>query len=255
MKFYAVKKGRKIGIFRTWDECKEQVNGFSGAEYKSFSNILEASQYLDLSEDQKRAIMKPSEDNLTAAVEKIKAQSKVMAEKKTSMKKQTTASKSDYSQYEVVVFTDGGCRNHGNVKGGHVQEDDKAAWAYLIEHEGNRISKAGGEFGATNNKMELTGLIEAMKRILALKLNNKKTIFVLDSRYVLRPITEKWIWSWRNNGWKRSKGELKNKELWQELSRLLPQFKNAEFEWTHGHEDNYGNNFVDKALNIYMDKM
>ena len=254
MKFYAVKKGRKIGVFRTWDECKEQVDGFSGAEYKSFSNLLEASQYLNLSTDQKRAIMKPSEDNLNAAIEKVKAQSRLLDDVP-KVKSKSATSKADYSQYEVVIFSDGGCRNHGNIKGSHVQKNDKAAWAYLIEYDGKRVSKAGGEFGATNNQMELTGFIQAMKRSLALKLNNNKTIFVLDSRYVLRPITEKWIWSWRNNGWKRSKGELKNKELWQEISRLLPQFKNAEFEWTHGHEDNYGNNFVDKALNVYMDKM
>lgn len=38
-KFYAVKKGKNIGVYNTWDECKKQVNGFSGAEYKSFSTF------------------------------------------------------------------------------------------------------------------------------------------------------------------------------------------------------------------------
>lgn len=45
-KFYAVKNGREIGIFETWDECKEQVNGFKGAEYKSFASKEEAKQYI-----------------------------------------------------------------------------------------------------------------------------------------------------------------------------------------------------------------
>ncbi|MCC0636556.1 MULTISPECIES: viroplasmin family protein [unclassified Clostridioides] len=45
-KFYAVKKGKKIGIYETWDECKKQVNGFSGAEYKSFTTSQEAKEYV-----------------------------------------------------------------------------------------------------------------------------------------------------------------------------------------------------------------
>ena len=45
-KIYAVKKGRKIGIFKTWDECKTSVDGYSGAEYKSFSTEEEANEYL-----------------------------------------------------------------------------------------------------------------------------------------------------------------------------------------------------------------
>lgn len=47
MKFYAVKNGRKIGIFTSWDECKEQVNGFLDADYKSFNNIEDANNYLN----------------------------------------------------------------------------------------------------------------------------------------------------------------------------------------------------------------
>ena len=47
MKFYAVKKGRTPGIYRTWDAAKEQVDGFSGAEYKSFEQITDATDYLD----------------------------------------------------------------------------------------------------------------------------------------------------------------------------------------------------------------
>ena len=47
-KFYAVRKGKKTGIFNTWDECKEQVNGYSGAEYKSFTLKEEAEEYIGL---------------------------------------------------------------------------------------------------------------------------------------------------------------------------------------------------------------
>ena len=47
-KIYAVKNGKKPGLYNTWDECKEQVNGFSGAEFKSFSDVEEAKKYLGL---------------------------------------------------------------------------------------------------------------------------------------------------------------------------------------------------------------
>ncbi len=45
-KFYAVRKGYKVGVYNTWDECKKQVNGFSGAEYKSFQTLDEAYEYI-----------------------------------------------------------------------------------------------------------------------------------------------------------------------------------------------------------------
>lgn len=49
-KFYAVKNGYKVGIFKSWDECREQVSGFSGAEYKSFNTESEAMAYLGINE-------------------------------------------------------------------------------------------------------------------------------------------------------------------------------------------------------------
>ena len=50
-KFYAVKKGKKTGIFSTWDECKEQVTGFKGAVYKSFKTLSEAEAFLEKNEE------------------------------------------------------------------------------------------------------------------------------------------------------------------------------------------------------------
>lgn len=52
-KFYAVRKGYNIGIYETWDECKAQVTGFSGAVYKSFPTLNEAKEYMDLGKQQR----------------------------------------------------------------------------------------------------------------------------------------------------------------------------------------------------------
>ncbi|MDK2585106.1 ribonuclease H family protein [Romboutsia sedimentorum] len=66
IKFYAVKKGKKIGIYNTWNDCKEQVNGFSGAEYKSFETLNEAKYYI---EDKKNEVFKNSDSCLEAYVD------------------------------------------------------------------------------------------------------------------------------------------------------------------------------------------
>ena len=55
-KFYAVKKGKKTGIFSTWDECKEQVTGFKGAVYKSFKTLSEAEAFLERNEEKIKEI-------------------------------------------------------------------------------------------------------------------------------------------------------------------------------------------------------
>ena len=66
IKFYAVKKGKKIGIYNTWNDCKEQVNGFSGAEYKSFETLNEAKYYI---EDKKNEVFKNLDSCLEAYVD------------------------------------------------------------------------------------------------------------------------------------------------------------------------------------------
>ena len=68
MKFYAVKKGRTPGIYRTWDAAKEQVDGFSGAEYKSFEQITDATDYLDWNAQTQSDVLQKGEDNLQNAV-------------------------------------------------------------------------------------------------------------------------------------------------------------------------------------------
>lgn len=101
------------------------------------------------------------DDTLENAIEKIKRNSKkpVKATKNKKTKKQNTQS----SEYFATTYTDGGTRNTGVYKGGHVKKTDKAAWAYLIEWDGGSEDGSGGEYGATNNKMEQTALINALK--------------------------------------------------------------------------------------------
>jgi ribonuclease HI len=252
MKIYAVKKGRVPGVYRNWDETKKQVDGFSGAEYKSFENITDAIDYLGWQEKSREEAINIKDDTLENAIEKIKHNSKkpVKATKNKKTKMQNTQS----TEYFATTYTDGGTRNTGVYKGGHVKKTDKAAWAYLIEWNGGSESGSGGEYGATNNKMEQTALINALKKLIELGFNEKHLLFVLDSKYVLNAINQHWLQGWKKRGWKRSSGPLKNVPEWKELDRLLQSFPDSTFEWTKGHANNRGNEFVDHKLNEYMDK-
>jgi ribonuclease HI len=228
-KYYAVRKGKKPGIYLTWPECKKQVDGFANARYKSFTSRVEAEKFLTGTD---------SYNN----------------NKKSSPKKVTKTS--NINDFDVVIYTDGGSRNHGNVKGGHVRTDDKAAWAYHISNNGQTYEGTAGELGATNNRMEIMALIQSIIRLNDLKINQQNAIFVLDSQYVLNAITKNWLNGWKRRGFKKADGSaLANVELWKQLDQLLPTVPKKTFEWTKGHATNVGNNRVDELLNETMDKM
>lgn len=216
MKFYAVKKGKRPGIYTSWDEAKEQVSGFSGAVYKSFKTLKEAETFIDEKE---------------------------------------TSEKINRDEYFAIIFTDGGTRNTGNVRGGHVKMTDKAAWAYLIEETktDKRYEDAGGVYGATNNQMELTAFINALAALIELNLNQEKLLFCLDSKYVLDNIPR--IVDWKKRGWRTTSGPVKNQEYWQRLENLLALFPDPHYQWVKGHDKSAGNIYVDHKLNKIMDKM
>lgn len=225
MKFYVVRKGRKPGIYLTWSECEAQVKGFSKAEYKSFNQRTAAESYLQGNE--------------------------ILSQKKT-----PSSVQNGWENPDILLFTDGGSRNHGNHAGDHVHANDKAAWAFLIRRAGHNVRGTGGEYGATNNRMELMALKNALKVLGQRGWNQEKINATLDSRYVLQAIQKNWLQSWKQNGWCKSSGEaLANQELWQEIDRLLPYFPQIKFIWTKGHADNKGNVIVDQMLNTKMDQM
>lgn len=257
MKFYAVKKGRTPGIYRTWDEAKKQVDGFSGAQYKSFDQITDATEYLDWNKETQSEVFQADEDKLQNAVNRIVQNSKKQNQEQNIVsknKKTISNGKQEIGSYFAHIYTDGGTRNTGVYKGGHVKKTDKAAWAYKIDWKDGEVHEAGGEYGATNNKMEQTAFINSMKKLIELGFNDRKLKFVLDSKYVLDAINQKWIYGWKKRGWKKSTGPLANKEQWQEIYKLLPKFPNSDFTWTKGHAKNAGNEFVDGLLNKYMDE-
>ncbi|MDR1521264.1 MAG: ribonuclease HI [Streptococcaceae bacterium] len=160
------------------------------------------------------------------------------------------------NSYSVTVYTDGGSRNTGNIKGGHVLPTDKAAWAYLILYKNKKYAESCGFLGATNNQMELSAVLEALRKLYCMKLTQEKILLISDSKYVLNSINKGWLYNWAKKNWiNSSKQKVKNRNLWEAIYKALPYFKKIEFKWTKGHANSEGNNYVDELLNKTMDKM
>ncbi|MRN06732.1 RNase HI [Lactobacillus sp. 0.1XD8-4] len=222
-KYYVVKKGRQPGIYQTWAECQKQVSGYPNARFKSFKTLKEANDWLN--------------NQTPQLLSKGKASN-------------------SFPPNAIRLYTDGGSRNHGNKLGQHVKSNDKAAWAYLIQNGEQVYTDTAGEYGATNNKMEVTALLQALNKLIELGLQEMPIIATLDSHYVLDPLMKGWLSGWQRRGWKTAGGTtVANQELWQALVKILPKFSNLHFEWTKGHSVNVGNNRVDELLNHTMDQM
>lgn len=145
----------------------------------------------------------------------------------------------------LEIYCDGGCR-------GNQQDENVGGWgAYLIwgEHT-KRLS--GGEANTTNNKMELTAVIEGLRAVT--DKNVPIDVFV-DSAYVYNGITS-WIYSWMQKGWKNAKKEpVANKELWLELLAEKEKCSDISFHKVKGHADNAGNIEADRLANVAMDEI
>ena len=140
----------------------------------------------------------------------------------------------------VIIYTDGACRGNPGPGG----------WGVLIEY--GELSKQlyGGDVSTTNNKMELTAAIMALKEIK----EPCKIILYTDSKYVLQGI-EEWIHNWKKRGWRgANKKPVKNIELWKELDELRDEH-NIKWNWVKGHSGDPGNETADMLANRGIDEL
>ncbi len=128
-------------------------------------------------------------------------------------------------QTDISIYTDGGCWGNPGPGG----------WAYRILTENAAIEAKGGEASTTNNRMELTAVIEALSAIRKSDDLRNLTVKVhTDSQYVKNGITS-WIENWSRNGWRTaSKQPVKNKDLWVPLKELRDSL-NVTWVWVKGH--------------------
>ncbi len=140
----------------------------------------------------------------------------------------------------VIIYTDGACRGNPGPGG----------WGVVLSYKGSTKELYGGEKETTNNRMELTAVInalEALTKPCQVQLHS-------DSKYVLQGITE-WLENWKKRGWKTAnKSAVKNEDLWRRLDAArLPH--NIEWLWVKGHSGNNENDRADQLANLGIDNL
>ena len=139
----------------------------------------------------------------------------------------------------VQIFTDGACKGNPGPGG----------WGAIMKY-GDHVKELNGYSAeTTNNIMELTAVIEALKSLT----RPCKIILTTDSNYVKNGITE-WIHSWKKKGWKTAnKKPVKNKEYWQQLD-VEVQRHTIDWKWVKGHSGHPENERADKLANEAVDE-
>lgn len=138
----------------------------------------------------------------------------------------------------VEIYADGACKGNPGPGG----------WGVLLRtlREGSPVERelCGGEALTTNNRMELTAVIEALR---ALKRPCSVDVYT-DSQYVQKGVTE-WLAGWKARGWKTAaKAPVKNDDLWRTLDGLLVGHT-VRWHWVKGHAGHPGNERADALAN------
>lgn len=213
-KFYAVKRGRKTGLYTVWAECAAQVKGFQGAVYKGFMTEEEARAWLG---------------GADARAEQPRVAAEMAA---------PSAPDADY-----IIHTDGSClRNPGGAGG----------WAAVIETAatGAVEEKSGGDPETTNNRMELTAALMALSAVP----EGARVALYTDSQYLKNAFTKFWLPAWKKRGWKKADGEpVLNQDLWVQLDAAFAA-RQVQFHWVKGHAGNPRNERCDVLARAEAEK-
>jgi len=139
----------------------------------------------------------------------------------------------------IEIFTDGACKGNPGPGG----------WGALLRYGKHEKKLYGGELDTTNNRMELTAAIEALK---ALKRPSKVEL-TTDSVYVKNGINQ-WLEGWKAKGWKTAaKKPVKNQDLWQALDEQVVKHQ-INWHWVKGHSGHTENEIADELANLGVEK-
>ena len=133
---------------------------------------------------------------------------------------------------QVTVYTDGACNGNPGPGG----------WASILEYGEVSRELSGGEANTTNNRMELTAVIAALR---ALNQSCEVDLYS-DSKYVIDALEKGWVYQWKRNGWrKKDRKPALNPDLWEQLLEQLARHT-VRLHWVKGHADNPKNNRCDQ---------
>lgn len=117
-----------------------------------------------------------------------------------------------YNDKILRIYTDGGCSGNQN-------DENIGGWGAILEFAGHRKELHGGELNTTNNRMEMTALLQAL---LAVKKPDQVIQVYSDSSYLMDCFRKKWYVNWQKNGWKNAqKKPVENRDLWEALLPFL----------------------------------
>ena len=135
----------------------------------------------------------------------------------------------------ITIYTDGASKGNPGEGG----------WGAYIEYNNEKVKLYGYETDTTNNRMEITAAIEAL-RYIKVKSN---IILYTDSKYLMNGINT-WIHDWKKNNWKTSSNKgVKNVDLWQIIDELNSNHS-IKWIWVKGHSGNPGNEMADELANF-----
>lgn len=141
------------------------------------------------------------------------------------------------------IYTDGACA-------GNQSDQNIGGWGAILEYGEHQKELFGGQANTTNNRMELTAVIEALS---ALKEPCDVTL-TSDSKYVIDAIQKGWVYGWKKKGWVKSdKKPALNVDLWEQLLPLLA-YHQVEFVWVKGHAGHPENERCDQMAVAQSEK-
>jgi len=229
-KFYVVWQGRAPGIYRDWNSCKQQVDKFAGAKYKSFLSLQDAEE-----------AFKTGRSSGSAAKKAIGGGRSLKSTSRSSTAKGVktyTAAEIAQMPIDVKIYTDGGCDpNPGKAGSGmavYRNESLESLWYGCYNPAG------------TNNTAELNALNQAFMLAQTESDAGQSVAVFCDSKYAIQCITQ-WAIGWQKKGWTKTGGEIKNLSLIQEMFERYQAIKNkVQVLHVNGHVGVEGNELADR---------
>ncbi|KAG2226249.1 hypothetical protein INT45_005921 [Circinella minor] len=246
--FYAVRRGHQHGIYKTWAECKQQVDGYSSPHFRKFATFEEAQEFMN---DGKVKLMdgkikyERSKGSAMASSSSSNSSNNSNNNSNTGTTTTTTTTptttiknKDTEIKADEIVYTDGAASKNGQkgAKGGY-----GVFWG--IHDTRNEGGPLEGE-KQTNQRGELTAVLRALEQS---KKGTKSLEIRTDSQYTINCI-DNWSIKWLKNGWKSSNGkQVDNRDLVEKILNLKKARPGKVFlTYVAGHSGNFGNDNADR---------
>ncbi|KAI1727787.1 RNase H domain-containing protein [Ditylenchus destructor] len=253
MPYYAVARGFKEGVFKTWPECESHVKGFKGARYKKFDNLEDANAFVETNHASSSASLAPK-----SATKIFKAS---VASVKKSFKPETSASALKRTYASTLRIPDGTSLedlndvedNSGSSACSRNGSHSARAGYGIFWGDGHKNNLAAPLEGpATNNRAEYTAVIVALNQ--AIKDGHSHITIKTDSNLLIKSMTQ-WLVGWKKNNFKTGRGKaVLNADLINELDNLMKKIC-VKYEHVNGHVGIYGNEEADKLARMGAEKV